>query len=391
MKILALTPALPWPPHTGGTRRSAAILEGLAARHQVALFALEGEGGSIQATAGAPLAAHATVPYPGLPARGRIRFWTQVLTDPLPKAVRQAFNDDTLAAAAAFARSFAPDAIYAEPIEMEPYLRACADAVPSARTMLGWIDVVSRNLRRQTARDRGAAHRVHAHREIARMTRLERRAAARVDARTCVSPADRDALEALTGRPFVVAPNGVDATLFTPRPGAVNDRQLLFVGPLSFPPNRDAVTWFASQILPKLGGVTLTVAGEPAGFAAPAGVGLAGRVQDVRHMTARAGAVVVPLRSGSGTRLKILEALAMGKAVVSTRIGAEGLDVEHDRDLLIADDADAFAAAVRRVLGDAALRARLGANGRALVQRRYRWEDTVKAVESALAGEGARV
>jgi glycosyltransferase involved in cell wall biosynthesis len=223
------------------------------------------------------------------------------------------------------------------------------------------------------------------------MARLERRAAHRVDARTCVSPGDRTALEALTGQRFVLAPNGVDATLFAPRPGAVSDRQLLFVGPLSFPPNRDAVAWFASQILPAIPGATLTVAGEPAGFGAPPGVGLAGRVADVRHMMARAGAVVVPLRAGSGTRLKILEALAMGKAVVSTRLGAEGLDVQHDRDLLLADDAGAFADAVRRVLGDATLRARLGANGRALVERRYRWQDTVRAVEAALAGEGARV
>ncbi|HVL88849.1 MAG TPA: glycosyltransferase family 4 protein [Actinomycetota bacterium] len=391
MRILALTPALPWPPHTGGTRRIAAILEGLAASHEISLFALHGEGGSAEATADAPLAVVRTVPYPGLPERGRIRFWTQLLTDPLPKAVRQAFDGDTLAAAAAFAREVRPDAIYAEPIEMEPCLRACAEAVPSARTMMGWIDVVSTNIRRQTERDRGLPHRLHARREFARMVRLERRVAQSVDARTCVSSGDRAALEALTGRPFVLAPNGVDTALFAPRGGAINDRQLLFVGPLSFPPNRDAINWFAHEILPHLGGVTLTVAGEPAGFAAPQGVGLAGRVTDVRHMMARAGAVVVPLRSGSGTRLKILEALAMGKAVISTRIGAEGLEVQHDRDLLLADDPRAFADAVRRVLGDATLRARLGANGRALVERRYRWQDTVRAVEAALAGEGARV
>lgn len=391
MRILALAPALPWPPHTGGTRRLAAILERLAARHDVSLFALAGDGGSVEATVAAPLAAVRTRPYPGLAPRGRFGFWAQVLADPLPKVVRQAVSDRTLADAAAFAADVAPDAIYAEPIEMQPYLQACAAAAPGARTLLGWIDVVALNLARQTARDRGFGHRLHARREISRMRRLERRAARTVDARTCVSATDKALLEAATGMPFALAPNGVDTGHFSPAGGAVNDRQVLFVGPLNFAPNRDAVAWFASEALPRLDGVTLTVAGEPAGFAAPRGVGLAGRVADVRPMAARAAAVVVPLRSGSGTRLKILEALAMGKAVVTTSIGCEGLDVENGRHLLVADDAAGFAAAVARVLADPALRDRLGVEGRALVEARYRWDATVAAVEAALAGDPAEV
>ncbi len=385
MKILFLTPALPWPPHTGGTRRIATIIEHLGVRHEISLFALEGDGGSVEATIDAPLAAVRTRPYPGLAQRGRMGFWTQVAFDPLPKSVRQAVSDEALADAAAFARGVAPDAIVAEPIEMEPYLRACADAVPVARTMLGWIDVVARNVARQTARDRGLAKQIHARREVARMARLERKSARRVDVRTCVSRDDKLELERATGRPFVLAPNGVDTTWFAPRPGPVNNRQALFVGPLAFAPNRDGIDWFAREILPRLSGITLTVAGEPAGYSAPRGVGLAGRVADVRPMMAHAGVIVVPLRAGSGTRLKILEALAMGKAVVSTSIGAEGLDVEDGRDILIADTPEQFATAVTHALADPALRERLGVNGRALVEQDYRWEVTVAAIESALA------
>ncbi|GAC1419990.1 MAG: glycosyltransferase [Actinomycetota bacterium] len=357
MRILFLAPALPWPPHTGGTQRIAAIIERLSERHEVFLFALEGDGGTIDSTIAAPLAGLKTVPYPGLPPRSRVGFWSQVLLDPLPKVVRQAVTEAPRAAAVAFARTCKPEAIVAEPIEMQPYLTECAKAFPSARTMLGWIDVVSVNIARQTARESGFGHRLHARREVHRMARLEK-----------------------------------DAAHFSPRPGPVNDRQALFVGPLAFAPNRDAVAWFSSEIMPLLDGITLTVAGEPAGFAAPSGVGLAGRVNDVRPMTAHAGVVVVPLRSGSGTRLKILEALAMEKAVVSTTIGAEGLDVRNEEHLLIADDAASFAAAVTRALSDDALRERLGRNGRALVQRLYRWDMTVQAIEQALAGEkqGAR-
>lgn len=390
MRILFLAPALPWPPHSGGSRRIASILERLCMRHDVALFALEGDAGSVEATIAAPLAAVRTSPYPGLAPRGRFGFWKQVLTDPLPKAVRQACGDEALHEAATLAAEFAPDVIIAEPIEMEPYLRACATATPNPKTMMGWIDVVALNIRRQTSQDKGIARRIHAAREAGRMERLERRTARWVDARTCVSGNDQQILQQRTGMPFAIAPNGVDTDHFTPQPGPVNTTQALFVGPLNFAPNRDGVAWFAEEILPKLGGVTLTVAGEPAGVPAPAGVGYAGRVADVRPVMARAGVVVVPLRSGSGTRLKILEALAMGKAVVSTSVGAEGLDVTDGQDILIRDDADGFAAAVAQVLSDADVRERLGAAGRLLVEQSYRWEATIEAIEAALQAEGAR-
>ncbi|MHB8510932.1 MAG: glycosyltransferase family 4 protein [Actinomycetota bacterium] len=383
MKILYLAPSLPWPAHTGGTRRSSAILERLAQRHEVYLFALEGEGGSIEATITAGLAGVRTIAYPG----STKSFWKQLISDPLPKAVRQAISESTLREAVSFTRSCMPDALIAEPIEMYPYLESCARVAPNARTMMCWIDVVWLKIARQTARATGPAERVHAYRERTRMRRLERKAARSVDVRTCVSSIDKAALEQLSDRPFTLAPNGVDTTLFAPREGPINSRQALFVGPLSFEPNRDGVAWFSSEILPLLDGVTLTVAGEPAGFLAPTGVGLAGRVSDIRSMLARAGVVVVPLRSGSGTRLKILEALAMGKAVVTTSIGAEGLSLRDSEHLLIADEAPAFANAIMRVLNDDELRASLGRNGRALVQSTYRWDGAVDAIEQALGAK----
>jgi len=100
-------------------------------------------------------------------------------------------------------------------------------------------------------------------------------------------------------------------------------------------------------------------------------------VNDVRPWLERADVVIVPVRIGGGTRLKILEAMAMGKAVVSTTIGAEGLDLVAERDLLVADDAAGFAAQVARLLADSELRRRLGAAARGLVANRYSWKRSV--------------
>ena len=103
------------------------------------------------------------------------------------------------------------------------------------------------------------------------------------------------------------------------------------------------------------------------------GVVVTGRVPEIKPYFAEATVFVVPLRIGSGTRLKILEALAMGKAIVSTSVGAEGLDLKDGEEIFIADEPNAFADAVTRLLTDPALRRRIGENGRARVEQDYDW------------------
>jgi glycosyltransferase involved in cell wall biosynthesis len=191
---------------------------------------------------------------------------------------------------------------------------------------------------------------------------------------------------------FATVPNGVDLDVF--RPGAVDANeepgQLTFVGLLRYTPNADAVRWFVHDILPRVRAEIPTAHFEAvgkapspslAGLAGP-GVEITGTIPDVRPALSRAAIVVVPLRVGSGTRIKILEALAMGKAVVSTSIGREGLDLRDGEHLLVADGVEAFAAAVVRLLGDPALRARLGSAGRELVTRGYSWQLSVERLEA---------
>jgi glycosyltransferase involved in cell wall biosynthesis len=193
-----------------------------------------------------------------------------------------------------------------------------------------------------------------------------------------------------------VVPNGVDLDFFRAgaTPAVRAPTTLLFFGAIDYHPNTDAMLFFAREVMPLLRSrvprVRLCIVGRrpPEAVTALRGpdVEVAGAVEDVRPYLERAAVVIVPLRLGGGTRLKILEALAMGKAVVSTTLGAEGLDVVPDRDLLLADDPATFAAQIRRLLDDPELAARIGAAGRRVVEARYGWGASVERL-SAFYGE----
>lgn len=189
----------------------------------------------------------------------------------------------------------------------------------------------------------------------------------------------------------VVIPNAADVEHMQPRhtDPAPDGRTVLFFGLLATVPNVDGVLYFLREIWPRIAAVRpdarfIIVGANPApairAHAGP-GVTIVGPVDDLRPHLSAAAVVVVPLRLGSGTRLKILEAWAMARPVVSTALGAEGLDCVPGRDLLIADDPSGFASSVLRVLGDPGLAGELGRAGRALVSDRYSWRGAAGALE----------
>jgi polysaccharide biosynthesis protein PslH len=185
-----------------------------------------------------------------------------------------------------------------------------------------------------------------------------------------------------------VVPNAVDLEGFAPSSTPVQAESIVFVGTMNFRPNADAVLHFVQDILPLVRrsrpSATLTVVGQNAPaevrrLAGPA-VRITGVVDDVRPYLATASVVIAPLRVGGGTRLKVLEGLAMGKAVVSTTIGCEGLAVVDGEHLLVADDPDRFADCVVELMGDVIRRDRLGRAGRELVERSYSWPAAAAAL-----------
>jgi glycosyltransferase involved in cell wall biosynthesis len=206
-----------------------------------------------------------------------------------------------------------------------------------------------------------------------------------------VSDDDKERLAELgSGNRIVSIPTGVNTGYFEPRVGAEVPARLVFSGSMDWHPNEDAVCYFVDTILPRIRAdvpnVSFTIVGRnPSArvreLAAQPGVTVTGTIDDVRPSIAAASVYVVPLRAGSGTRIKIFEALAMAKAVVSTTVGAEGLALESGRHFLAADTPHDFAQSVIRLLRDPARRQALGDAGRALVETNYSWATIARQFE----------
>jgi glycosyltransferase involved in cell wall biosynthesis len=228
--------------------------------------------------------------------------------------------------------------------------------------------------------------------EWRKMRRYEARACAAARLTIAVSEADRALLAAhAPGARITEIPTGVDTAYFAPDGRSEAAGRLVFTGSMDWYPNEDAIVHFGEAILPEirreLPDVAVTVVGRNPtarlrSAGATAGVRVTGTVDDVRPYIAEAEVYVVPLRVGGGTRLKIFEALAMGKAVVSTSVGAEGLPLVPGEHFLRADSPSEFAAAVVRLVRTPELRRRLGRAGRALIEGRYSWPQVAAEFES---------
>jgi glycosyltransferase involved in cell wall biosynthesis len=207
-----------------------------------------------------------------------------------------------------------------------------------------------------------------------------------------VSGADRDRLAACAPSARVEdVPTGVDTSYFVPNGRTEAPASLVFTGSMDWYPNEDAILHFAQDILPlirrEVPEASLTVVGrKPSARLRTATAGTAvqvtGGVDDVRPYVHQAAVYVVPLRVGGGTRLKICEALAMGKAVVSTTIGAEGLPLRSGEHFIRSDDPSDFARAVVALVRNPGQRQALGAAGRRLMEERHAWAQVASQFEA---------
>jgi glycosyltransferase involved in cell wall biosynthesis len=248
-------------------------------------------------------------------------------------------------------------------------------------------------LARQYARAGGLARRLYAEANWRKLRREELATYRDADGVCLCSVADqRRLLNQVAGARTLVIPNAADVEYYQPRAAdpPPDGRTVVFFGHLSYFPNVDGVTYFVQEIWPRIAKVhpeaRLKIIGAQAprslqALARP-GVELTGFVSDLRPHLARAAAVVVPLRLGGGTRLKIVEAMAMGKAIVSTSLGAEGIEAVPGRDLLVEDRPAAFAGAVNQLLIEPSLATRIGQSARQLAVQRYAWSGAARALES---------
>ena len=395
MRILFLTETVPYPLDTGGRIKTFNTLRMLAGVHQVRLHAFirdEAQGvhvGPLEAL-GVPTTLH-------LLARSMPReawFALRSLVG-APYSVGRHFDAGVHGQVAADAAAWRPDLVYCDHLSMAEYARRLD--VPFVYDA---HNVEYALLQRYAGTRRDPLTRAAAAIEWRHVRRYEADVCRRSRLVFVVSGVDHASLAALAGAdvPFVEVPIAVDATGATPIGRITSEPRLLFLGGLHWPPNADALTTFVREMWPRVRearpDATLTSVGRDdsavaAECRAAPGVQLAGWVPDIDPFVQGSRLLVVPMRAGSGMRVKILEAMARGLPVVSTTVGCEGIGVVSGQHLLVADTPDSFADAVLRVLADDGLAGSLAVQARALVLARYDVAAVKALVLAAL--ESARI
>jgi sugar transferase (PEP-CTERM/EpsH1 system associated) len=404
VKVLWLNAGLLLPLDKGGKLRTWHLMRYLARRHEISYLSFSDPSPRAEDREGMREACARLVTVPRTdPAKGTLRFYANAaryVVDPVPYAVAKYRSPEYRERLAGLLRDGGFDALVCDflvPLVNMPARLPC----PS---ILFTHNVEAEIWRRHAETATNPIARRLLGRQWRRMLRFERDALARFDLVLAVSAADAATFGRLypgaLRSPVHVVQTGVETQYFAPT-GSVTPRpaHMVFTGSMDWLPNEDGMQYFVRDILPRIRrarpDATLSIIGRaptPAvrRLAEEAGVTVTGRVEDVRPHIAEGSVYVVPLRIGGGTRLKIFEAMAMGKAVVSTTVGAEGLPVTPDEDIVIADQPEAFADAVLRLFDDERGRRRLEGAARRLVVERYDWSAVARDFESALEQVSAR-
>jgi len=388
MRILMLTPQPPYPPHAGGAMRTLGLLEGLKqAGCQIDLLSFISEG----------------VPDPGTTPAAAL--CDRIMTVPAPRRRLSRRLADLLLGKADMARRFASgfyaaalaqllsktryDVIQAEGLEVAAYLTQAKVQQPTALPIYSSTNAEFELQRVMYEADRQAIRRwpaaLYSFIQWRRLIQFERAICRKAACVIATSDIDAASFERLApGARVCVVPNGIHTEEYDGNGShlELSSAALLFTGSMGYRPNVDATLWFADQVLGQIRAAVpearLFIVGQQPHrrlnvLRARSDVEITGYVQDVAPFLHSCAVYVAPLRTGGGTRLKLLQAMAAKCAIVSTTVGVQGLDVTPGGEALIADDAPGFAQAVIGLLRDPERRLALGSAAQALVKARYDW------------------
>lgn len=379
MRILFISRWFPYPPDNGSRIRIFNLVRYLSSHHQIDLISFAAEPVTEERLAVLRRYCHHVdvVRYKSFQPT-RVRALLGFLSR-RPRSVVDTHNSDMhrLVKEAGCGRAF--DAVIASEIDTAPY----ALDIPDTPKILEDMELTT--LYERSLKQRYSLKGVRGRLTWWKLSHYVADLLRDFDGCTVVSEQERErVLQVSPGYgPVVVVPNGVDLAHYAGDFGTPASDTLVYSGALTYGANFDAMDHFLREIFPTIRAqrpnARLSVTGKLDGVPVDRlpiteGVTLTGYLDDVRPAIAQSWACVVPLRVGGGTRLKILEAMALGTPVVSTTKGAEGLEVTPGEDILIADEPADFAAATSRLLSDPALRGRLAANGKRLVHERYSWD-----------------
>jgi sugar transferase (PEP-CTERM/EpsH1 system associated) len=386
MKVLVLDEEFPYPSNTGKRTRSFNLYRRLGTQFQIRYIGY-GEEGSAAAEA-LKLANLEPVAVPArIPSKQGAFFYLRLLANlvsPLPYIVTSHYSHIYQNVVLKNISEFRPDLIICE---WTPYV-IYVKQLEAVKKLVSAHNVEADIWQRYYENETNCLRRWYIREQWRKVERFEREALNWVDGAVTVSDLDRNRLfKKQPNLPITTIPNGVDLEYFRPMPQAEQRHQLVFTGSMDWRPNQDATHFFVREILPLLRRVRPELECTFVGRSPPTdiqllaelpGVHITGTVDDVRPYVERSAVYVVPLRIGGGSRLKILEALAMGRPVVATTVGAEGLNVVHDQQILLANDPATFADSVLRLLDDPAQCVNLAAEGRRLVEQIYGWDSLAK-------------
>jgi len=383
MRILWVNPNFLHPTTKGGQIRTLGILRELHREHEIHYVAFQ-EPGSNEGPAHTPLYSSFHYPVPSqVASKSSPRFYLELirgLADPMPVAIRRFDSSALRQTVAELCRKHSFDVLVADFLASVP---AFADL---SRAVLFQHNVESDIWRRRAEQAASLPQRLYLESQYRRMVSYEQQACRSARKVIAVSELDARSMQKLYGVSGVGwTDTGVDVDYFTPagleKPAAAPS-ELVFVGSMDWMPNVDGMLWFIRHVWPLITaarpGTTLAIVGrqpppEIQALATDPAIHVSGTVPDVRPWLWQSRLSIVPLRIGGGTRLKIYEAMAARVPVVSTAIGAEGLAGEPGRDILIADDPEAFAAACLRLLQEQAVRDRVAQSAWNMVDSRFRW------------------
>lgn len=390
MRILFLSQVLPYPLDAGPKMRSYYVLRHLVQNHDVTLVTFVRDSDRPEYISHLAEFCHAvhTVPM----QRSKVRdgkFLLQSLVNQKPFLITRDYVPAMIDTLQQLTRSKTFDVIHADQLWMAQYALAAKAMQPSVKLIIDKHNAVHHVPHRLANEEKNILKRLFLAREAQLMTKFEPETCQKFDYSVWVTDIDRQAV-----LPQSAKLNGHSSSMVIPicaNPGQVapvehtpNGRRITFLGGLHWPPNAQGILWFAEHVFPKVQAqipdATLTVIGKnpPAGLTGQ-GIEATGYVVDPMPYLAETAAFIVPLHAGGGMRVKILDAWSWGLPIISTTIGAEGIDIEPGSDILIADTAEDFAQAVITVLNDQTLSRQLSQNGRQTVLKKYNWQTVYKA------------
>ena len=401
MNILLLTPQLPYPPHQGTSLRNFHIIRGLAERHPVSLLSFLESNQSMDAEKIRPLSTLCQIiEIVPVPQRSTGKRLQQLVTTRRPDMAHRLFSPEFNGKLQKLLTENQFDIVQIEGIELARAIEIVRVASPRSKIVFDDHNAETELQRRNFLTDLGILHRwpaaVYSWIQVGRLRRFERWACMESDAVTAVSDADREHLLALSGQAsgisplsITVIPNSIDVTQYETAPDEVISFDLMFSGKMDYRPNVDAVLWFAEEVWPgikaKRPSTTWAIVGQkPHARLEPLrdldGVTITGWVDSMAPYLHGAKISIMPFRIGSGTRLKIIEAMAAKKPIVSTPIGAEGFPLRHDKELLLAETATGLETAVLHLLDSPTDQKRLGEAAHQFAQQ-YDWRNVVPQFE----------